>query len=161
MRVFTQTFGVAGAILERDGKILLVRESQPGNPDHGKWNQPAGWIEVGKDPFETVKKEVLEESGYAFTPEAILGVYLLLRNDMISYRGSPPHGIKILYISSISGEQQALHGDTSEARWFSPEEIYSMDLKTLRDLDIKQEVRDFFSGKRFPLSLVTHTVVAE
>ena len=46
-RVFTQTFGVVGALLVRDGKILLVKEA--GKMDNGKWNQPAGWPEVGED----------------------------------------------------------------------------------------------------------------
>jgi hypothetical protein len=27
-RVFTQTFGVVGAIIEKDGKILLVKETK-------------------------------------------------------------------------------------------------------------------------------------
>ena len=62
-RVFTQTFGVVGGLLERDGKILLVREAQRKGPDNGKWNHPAGWIDVGENPIEAVKREVLEEVG--------------------------------------------------------------------------------------------------
>ncbi len=44
-RVFTQTFGAVGTILEGDGKILLVKEA--GGRDKGKWSHPAGWIDVG------------------------------------------------------------------------------------------------------------------
>ena len=158
-RVYTQTFGVAAAILEREGNILLVKESNPSHPDHGKWNQPAGWIDVGEDPIEAVKREVKEESGYTFTPEALLGIYSFVRNDMVSYRGSPPHGIKILYVGSISGVQNDWNKDEiSEVRWFTPKEIYAMDEATLRDADIKKEVHDYFAGVRFPLAVVTHTV---
>ena len=76
-RVFTQTFGVVGGLLERDGKILLVREAQRKGPDSGKWNHPAGWIDVGENPVEAVKREVLEESGFSFTPKHLLGIYSL------------------------------------------------------------------------------------
>ena len=45
----------AKAILERDGKILLVKE-----PD-GRWEFPGGKIEFGDTPEETLKRELKEE----------------------------------------------------------------------------------------------------
>ncbi|PIQ68875.1 MAG: hypothetical protein COV91_01870 [Candidatus Taylorbacteria bacterium CG11_big_fil_rev_8_21_14_0_20_46_11] len=63
-RVFTQVFGVVGAILEKEGKFLLVRENNPPHPDHGKWNQPAGWVDVGENPITAVSREVREETGF-------------------------------------------------------------------------------------------------
>ena len=50
VRVFTQTFGVVSAFIEKDGKILLVKEKKSG-VDNGKWNHPGGWIEIGEDPL--------------------------------------------------------------------------------------------------------------
>lgn len=158
VRIFTQTFGVVGGLLERDGKFLLVRESQQKGPDHGKWNHPAGWIDVGENPIDAVKREVLEESGYEFTPKYLLGVYSLVRNDIEKEMGGTPHGIKLIFIGDISENQvSALHDDVSEIKWFAPEEIYAMDSATLRDSDIKQMVQDYFAGKKFPLDTVTHT----
>lgn len=156
-RVFTQTFGVVGAILERDGKILLIKES--GTSDKGKWNQPAGWIDVGEDPLLAVKREVQEESGYEFTPEAVLGVYSLVRKDSEGKLNATPHAIKIIFTGKIS-DQQTLQtdGEAEEVKWFSPEEIEAMGPDVLRDLDIKQEVKDYFEGKRYPLGLMRHTI---
>ena len=48
--------------------------------------------------------------------------------------------------------------DVSETNWFTPEEIEKMDSKKLRDLDIKQMVKDYFAGKKYPLKLLTHTI---
>ena len=79
-RVFTQTFGVVGGLLERDGKIFLVREAQRKGPDNGKWNHPAGWIDVGENPVEAVKREVLEESGFSFSPK-ISSRYLFIGKE--------------------------------------------------------------------------------
>jgi len=156
-RVYTQTFGAAGALIERDGAYLLVKENLPGDSDDGKWNQPAGWIEVGQSPVETAKKEVLEETGYSFIPEALLGVYSLWRKDLKPY-GKTPHGIKFIFLGSADGgNRQPLAGDTHEAEWFTREEIEAMDPDMLRDGDILKMIRDYEAGKRYPMELITHT----
>lgn len=158
-RVFFQTFGVAGAIIEKDGKILLVKEAdERKRRDSGKWSHPAGWIDVGEDPIGAVKREVREESGYEFTPTHLLGVYSLVRKDVEKVLNAVPHAIKLIFIGSISGSPGVLSSDVSETKWFTPEEIYAMDQATLRDLDIKQMVRDYFDGTRYPLAILHHTV---
>lgn len=161
-RVFTQVFGVVGVILERDGQFLLVKENKPGHPDHGKWNQPAGWIDVGEDPIVSVSREVKEETGLDFTPTYILGIFSLVRKDLAGKfgEGRLPHALKIIFSGDIDASTpgQFDASEISEIRWFTPEEIYAMDGKILRDIDIKNEVRAYLSGLRYPLSLVTHTV---
>lgn len=158
-RVFTQTFGVVGGLLERDGKILLVREAQQKGPDHGKWSHPAGWIDIGENPIEAVKREVLEESGFTFTPKYLLGIYSLVRKDIEKELGATPHAIKLIFVGEISETQnEKLEDDVSEVKWFSPNEIYAMNQATLRDLDIKQIVRDYLAGKKLPLESIIHTV---
>jgi len=149
---------VAGAIIERDGKILLVKENSPSAK--GKWSHPAGWIEVGESPIDAVRKEVREETGFDFNPKNILGVYSIFKNknDVESFH----HGIKIIYIGKISENQgKFLQDEISETKWFAPEEIEKMDLNVLRDLDIKQMVKDYFSGTKYPLDLITHTTQPE
>lgn len=74
-KVFSQTFGVVGAILEKNGKILLVKEIKSIAKD--KWNHPAGWLDVGENPIDEVKREVKEETGFDFVPKNILGIYSL------------------------------------------------------------------------------------
>ncbi len=158
-RVFTQTFGVAGAIIEKEGKILLVKESQQKGIDAGKWNHPGGWIEVGENPIDAVKKEVEEESGYKFTPTYLIGIYSLDREDFLKHGQEIHHPIKLIFTGTISKERnENLADDVSEAKWFTPDEIENMDLNTLRDLDIKQMVKDYFSGIKYPLNLITHTI---
>src|SRR4030042_6816040 len=116
VRVYTQTFGVVGAILERNGKILLVKEAQ--GRGKGKWSQPAGWIDVGENPIDAVKREVEEESGFGFIPKYVLGIYSLVRKD-IERDGSNPHPIKIIFIGNIiETKNRNLHDDVSETRWF-------------------------------------------
>lgn len=158
VRVFTQTMGVVGAIIERNGKILLVKEAKAGI-DSGKWNHPAGWIDVGENPIDAVKREVGEETGFNFTPNNVLGVYSFVRKYFLKIDGQMHHPIKIIFLGSISDETvRELEEDISEIKWFLPEEIEKMDSKTLRDVDIKMMVKDYFAGKKYPLELITHTI---
>lgn len=55
---------VAGAVIERDGKYLLVQEKQ----DHidkckGKWNVPGGHVDAGETILDGALREVFEETG--------------------------------------------------------------------------------------------------
>jgi len=152
-RFFTQTFGVVGAILERDGKFLLVKEIKPIAKD--KWNHPAGWLEVGENPIEAVKREVKEETGFDFEPKNILGIFSLSKEVGLEIGH---HGIKIIFCGDITEKQEKyLTDEIAEIKWFLLEEIESMDSNTLRDVDIKTMVKDYIAGKKYPLDLLTHT----
>lgn len=151
---------MVGALIEKDGKVALVKESAvSGKVDAGKWNQPAGWLDVGEDPITGAKREVEEETGFSFTPTAVLGVYSLVRKDIEKQLKAVPHAVKIIFVGDVDTEnQKGRFSDVSDLKWFSPEEIYAMDKSVLRDMDIKQLVKDYFSGVRYPLSLVHHLV---
>jgi 8-oxo-dGTP pyrophosphatase MutT (NUDIX family) len=158
-RVFSQSFCVVGAIIEKDGKIALVQESDSKRADAGKWNQPAGWLDVGENPIEAVSREVEEETGFTFTPKAILGIYSLVREDISTPERGTPHAVKIIFVGDTDfSNQKTLHDDVSTIKWYAPEEIEAMDISTLRDVDIKKEVKDYFSSTRFPLEILNHTI---
>ena len=156
-RVFTQTFCIVGAIIERGGKILLVQEAQ--GHDRGKWNQPAGWVDPGEDPLIAVSREIKEETGFDFKPESIVGIYSIVKRRLHEQvHAGVPHGFKIIYQGSISSQSDKLAEDIAAMNWYTPQEIENMDSDTLRDIDIKQEVADYMAGKSYPLDLVRHTV---
>ena len=54
----TPKIDVRGAVFRED-KILLIQELAD-----GCWAMPGGWADIGDLPAETVRREVLEESGY-------------------------------------------------------------------------------------------------
>lgn len=157
-RVFTQTFGVVGAILEKDGKFLLMKEADKWL-DQDKWSHPAGWIDIGEDPVTAAKREVLEESGYELEPTALLGVYSLVRDDLTNQVDATPHAIKLIFKGKLLNEiPHELSDDSAATKWFTPAEIEAMDSKTLRDIDIKQMVKDYLAGQEFDLKSVSHTL---
>ena len=53
----TPKVDVRGAVFDRAGRILLVREVA----DAGRWTLPGGWADINQSPSECVAREVLEE----------------------------------------------------------------------------------------------------
>ena len=60
------------AVARLDGKYLMVRENHRGN---SVINQPAGHVEEGESLEQAVVRETLEETGWRFRPDHIIGVY--------------------------------------------------------------------------------------
>ena len=61
------------AIIERDGRYLLVEEE---TPEGLRLNNPAGHLDPGESPEQGVARETLEETAFQFTPTALVGMYL-------------------------------------------------------------------------------------
>ena len=151
-RVHTQPFVVVAAIIEKDGKFLLVQEAW--GPVKGLWNTPAGWLDLGEDPVGASAREAKEETGYNFTPEALLGIYSSVKTE----GGELKHPVKLAFKGSITGEQLPVdQAEINQSKWFTPEEIYRMDSKTLRDANIKQIIKDYLAGKQYPLGIIRHS----
>ncbi len=159
-RHFTQCLVAVGAIIEKDGKILLVKEHMPKYPDHNKWNRPAGLLDPGENPLIGVQREIKEETGLDFTPTGLIGIYSLVRHDINddSFDGLP-HAVKLIFRGEATGKLAPNPDEISATDWFTIEEINNMDATILRDLDIKQEAADYFAGNNIPLDRIIHTEI--
>jgi len=157
----TQPRIIVAAILEREGKILLGKQNKPGSVDHGKWDWPAGHVDLDENPHDAVVREVREESGYFFTPTDLVGIYSTVRGDLEANEYGYPHLIKIVFVGTVGEDGNAhLHEDVIETHWFTLDEIEAMNLTTLRDEPVaKQILKDYKTGVRFPLSILHHAVI--
>ncbi len=59
-----------GAIIEKKGKILLQHRT-----DEDNWCIPGGVMEMGEKFEETVRREVLEETGLELRNLTLFGIY--------------------------------------------------------------------------------------
>lgn len=133
------------AVIEREGRYLVVEETDGASPER-VFNQPAGHVEAGEDVLAAVRREVREETGLAFTPEALVGIYQLrARNGKdycrICFRGRVPEG------ADAAPEDPDILG----CRWLTRKELAAANLRSglvLRCVD------DAIAGAAFPLSLV-------
>lgn len=136
------------AVLEREGKFLLVEEET----DEGiRFNQPAGHLECRESLTDAVIREVLEETGYRFVPQYLIGVYNW-RNEArdVTY-------LRFSFAGEITGHdaQRPLDEGIIAARWLTLDEIRALEARHRSPL-ILRCIEDWQAGKRYPLDLITH-----
>ena len=124
---------VACTILEKDGKILLLKRGI--NPQKGKWVMPGGYVDR-KEAVETAAvRETFEECNVRVRIEDLAGVY--------SYPGKL--AVIIVYTSNYLEGKLAPRDETLEAKWFSEEEIPWDNLAFRSTVDA---LGDYFAAKR-------------
>ena len=120
------------ALIEHDGKILLVRSPKWRN----KWLFPGGHIEPGETILDAVVRETAEEVGIRVKPVAIVS-YGELINPPSFHR--PGHFIYFdVWCTLSSGEVRLDDEELTSYILTTPEEALNMDLaetydKTIRD----------------------------
>jgi ADP-ribose pyrophosphatase YjhB (NUDIX family) len=95
----------AAAIVERHGRILLVRRTM--SPGKGEWTIPGGFVEFDEDPREAVVREVLEETGYQVEAVRILDVIFGREHE----RGA---SLLIAYLTRLSSDAPVRQIDKKE-----------------------------------------------
>lgn len=136
------------AIIERDGKFLLVEEE---TADGLMFNQPAGHLEDGESLFDGVVREVQEETAYRFTPTGLLGVYHWKHPARdITY-------LRFAFVGELGAHDAAQPLDTGIVRacWLSPDELRACGTRH-RSPQVLRCVEDYLAGQRFPLNTITH-----
>jgi len=112
--VFREPKVGAGVLVEKDGKVLLVKRAAP--PEEGKWGLPAGFMEWDEDPREAARRECQEETGLKVRISELFDVY----HYTDDFRGP---GIVLIYRAEITGGILNPSDDACEARFFGPEEL--------------------------------------
>lgn len=107
------------AILEEDGKILLIKRKN--EPFGGYWAIPGGFVEWGESVEEAVIRELEEETGIKAEIMELQGIY--------SKPGRDPRGHVVSIFFLCRGKGKPRPGDdASHARYF--------DIDSLRDLKL-------------------------
>jgi 8-oxo-dGTP pyrophosphatase MutT (NUDIX family) len=143
------------AIIERDGRFLLVEEE---TSDGIRFNQPAGHLDPNESLIDAVARETLEEAAHEFTPTALVGIYM-------SRYTSSRTGLDVTYLRfAFAGELGAAHDRPLDhgilrAVWMTYEELLACKEKHRSPL-VLQCIDDYLAGKRTPLSMIyTHPSV--
>lgn len=130
----------AGAILVRDGKILLQRRS-----DNGKWGVIGGLLEMNETYADAAVREVREETGLEIRPESFLGIFH--NHNMVWSNGDAAHVVAAYFVASVGpGEEPRVDEESYELRFFAPEEMPELFAE-----DHRAAMAAYFAGIRRPL----------
>jgi len=137
---------VVAAIVEHDGKFLLVEEEAEGRL---VLNQPAGHLDEGESLLHAVIRETLEETAWHFEPQALLGVYRWPH---------PTKGITYLrfaFIGQVTRHEpeRTLDDGIVRAVWMSAEEIRTAKARH-RSPQVERCLNDYLAGQSFSLGLL-------
>jgi 8-oxo-dGTP pyrophosphatase MutT (NUDIX family) len=136
------------AVAERDGQFLLVEERSSGRI---VLNQPAGHLESGESFLEAVVRETLEETGWSFRPDAVVGVYVW----------QPEHLSRTFLRIAFSGALEShdpgrpLDHGILRTSWLGYEQLAAQQAR-LRSPLVLRCVEDYLAGTRYPISLISH-----
>lgn len=130
------------AVIERQGKFLIVEERVSGER---VLNQPAGHLEPDESLLEAVVREVREETGFAFTPEALIGVFL--------WRGPERSYLRITFSGTATAPAVTPKLDLGiiATHWLSRQDLLT---SNLRSPLVLQCIDAYLTGARHPLELL-------
>ena len=108
---------VAGGLIEKDGKFLLVKENQ--KICKGKWNIPAGGVDDNENVIEAAKREIFEETGCRVKINGILEIInqIMENVDVLIF---------IFDAELIKENIQSDGEEIADVNWFSYDEILNM-----------------------------------
>ena len=122
-----------GAVIVDGGRVLLVRRAT--DPLKGEWSVPGGMVELGERLRDSVRREVLEETGLVVEPGEVLDVFDSIFTD--GQGRTQYHYVLVDYLCRrISGAATA-GTDVSDVRWVRENDLPVMALRE----SIEQVVR--------------------
>ena len=137
------------AVIEQDGRYLLVEEQTAGGL---QLNTPAGHLEPGESPQQAAVREALEETGRAFHPDALLGVYLAAAPDADGHAST---WLRLAFCGRASDADptRALDAGIVRTVWMTPAEVQASRARHRSPL-VWRCVQDHLRGQRYGLEAV-------
>jgi len=105
------------ALIEKDGKLLIIKRSENAKVYPGHWDLPGGKLEHGETPKEGLEREVKEETNLEIKIGELIFSYLETKKHA-SY--------VVVYACELLSDEIKLSKEHSEYKWATKEEILKL-----------------------------------
>jgi ADP-ribose pyrophosphatase len=113
-----------GAVVIKDGKVLLVRRGRP--PSRGAWAIPGGRVRLGESLQVAAEREIREETGVVIRARAPVYVFDAIQHDGQG-RVKFHYVIVDLAADYVAGACRP-GDDAADARWIDAEELLRLNV---------------------------------
>lgn len=141
---------IAGCLIVREGKILMVKEAK--KKCYGQWNFPAGHVEENELVTDAAIREAYEETGCKVKLKGVLPistVYLKERETAIMIR----------FTADIIEENIKFNTEEIlDVQWLDLEQVKNMTKEELRGYDTAiKDIKDLEEKNIYPLEIFDNT----
>jgi len=102
------TIAAFGIIFDKDNRILLGHRR-----DYDLWNLPGGTMEIGESPWECVKREIKEETGFEVEIVRLTGIYNKLEKNEVCFS----------FICKVTGGSFVINEEVDKIEYFDIKNI--------------------------------------
>lgn len=132
-----QKVSASGLILNKEGKLLMVKRSDTDDFLPGFYGLPGGGTDYLEHPTEGLQREIKEECGLNVSIEHPLTAFSFTMN----HEGVEKHTVEIVYLCKMEDEQDVkLSFEHSDYKWLGFDEVSNLPnidtfmLKLINDL---------------------------
>ncbi|MGW1889140.1 NUDIX hydrolase [Streptomyces sp. NPDC002004] len=128
----------AYAVCVREDEHLLLARWVAGDGSR-RWTLPGGGMDHGEDPYDTVIREVEEETGYRARPGVLLGVDSIRRRYPRKIGTADFQGLRLVYAADVTGGElrHETDGSTDMAAWHPLRSVPELDRTGLVDVGLE------------------------
>lgn len=113
---YPQVFDSVAAVISKNKKILLVKRGR--EPYKDTWMFPGGFVEYGEHPEETLKREVIEETGLKVKKASLLEIV-----QSVDDPRAPGNLIFFYKVKPYSGSLETDKNENVDIGWFSKSDL--------------------------------------
>lgn len=139
MNIEKKVRATAGAVIEKDGKVLLVKRNHEPFKDY--WCLPGGHIDFGETAEQAIIREVKEETGLSFKPK-----FLGYRDEI--YPDINWHGEVLLFYGKAEGKEVVDQKEIIDIKWVVLNEALNMLLAFEHGRTLEMYIKNIKGGAK-------------
>jgi ADP-ribose pyrophosphatase YjhB (NUDIX family) len=106
-----------GAVIVSDGKALVARRAA--DPHKGRFDSPGGFLEVGEEALDGLRREIREELGVEIDVESSDYINATVH----TYGDEDDYVLALSFAARIVSGEPKPDDDVAEVRWVGPDEL--------------------------------------